>query len=83
MPLPLEATSDPRRTPCHFAPVTGGPAVVWCTLCSASYHADAPELLILELLARAAAGTDFTPPHSLPRPGLHLVHDARGAGRKS
>lgn len=84
MTLPLEATSDPRRSPCHFAPVTGTPAVVWCTRvgCSASYHADAPELHIVDLLAIAASGTDLPQLRSLPRRQLRLVHDASRGDRR-
>lgn len=83
MALPLEVTSDPRRSPCHFAPVCGTPAVVWCSVCSRTFHADAPELLIVELLAVAASGTaiDLTTP-SLPRPRLRLVHDAARGDRR-
>lgn len=82
MGQPLAAGHDPRRSPCHFAPVAGGPAVVWCTTCSTSYHADAPELRIVELLAIAATDLDLTPPRSLPRPRLRLVQDAARGDRR-
>lgn len=39
-------------SPCHCVEITGGPAVVRCPICGHSYHADAPELLLVALASR-------------------------------